>query len=133
MALFYYWLVSCFGLHGPLRQYFSYIGPSPREREKEMRGKMSTQPPPAPTAGAIGPCPIVIQISRTPRHWKFTQHLALPDYPLFYHYFLRWRISISLDCCRIIPLKKKKKKQELFSLRFSCFIYLFIYSFALRC
>ena len=31
---------------------------------------MSKQPPPAPTASAI------IQTSRTPRHWKFTQHLC---------------------------------------------------------
>ena len=30
-------LVGCFGLNGPLRQYFSNIGPSPREREKEKR------------------------------------------------------------------------------------------------
>ena len=29
--------------------------------------------PPAPTASATGPCPTIIQISRTPRHWKFTQ------------------------------------------------------------
>ena len=36
---------------------------------------MSKQPPPAPSASAIGPCPTIIQISRTPRHWKFTQHL----------------------------------------------------------
>ena len=35
---------------------------------------MSKQPPPAPTASAVGPCPTLIQISRTPRHWKFTQH-----------------------------------------------------------
>ena len=30
---------------------------------------MSKQPPPAPTASTIGPCPTIIQISRTPRHW----------------------------------------------------------------
>ena len=36
---------------------------------------MSKQPPLAPTASTIGPCPTVIQVSRTPRHWKFTQHL----------------------------------------------------------
>ena len=36
--------------------------------------KMSKQPPSAPTASAVGPCPTDIQISRTPRHWKFTQH-----------------------------------------------------------
>ena len=35
---------------------------------------MSKQPPPAPTASAVGPCPTIIQISRTPWHWKFTQH-----------------------------------------------------------
>ena len=35
---------------------------------------MSKQPPPAPTVSAVGPCPTVIQTSRTPRHWKFTQH-----------------------------------------------------------
>ena len=36
---------------------------------------MSKQPPPAPIASTIGPCPTIIQISRTPWHWKFTQHL----------------------------------------------------------
>ena len=35
---------------------------------------MSKQPPPAPTASAVSPCPTMIQISWTPRHWKFTQH-----------------------------------------------------------
>ena len=34
---------------------------------------MSKQPPPAPTARAVGPCPTLIQTSRTPRHWKLTQ------------------------------------------------------------
>ena len=36
---------------------------------------MSKQPPPAPTESTIGPCPTVSQVSRTPWHWKFTQHL----------------------------------------------------------
>ena len=36
---------------------------------------MSEEPPPAPTASTVGPCPTITQISRTPRHWKFTQHL----------------------------------------------------------
>ena len=32
------WLVGCFRFKGPLRQYFClYIGPSPKEREKEKR------------------------------------------------------------------------------------------------
>ena len=35
---------------------------------------MSKQPPPAPTASTVGPCPTLLQISRTPWHWKLTQH-----------------------------------------------------------
>ena len=35
---------------------------------------MSKQAPPAPTASAVDLCPTLIQIGRTPRHWKFTQH-----------------------------------------------------------
>ena len=34
-----------------------------KRREKEqMRVKMSKQPPPAPTASAVGPCPTVIKL-----------------------------------------------------------------------
>ena len=44
---------------------------------------MSKQPPPAPTASTIGPCPTVFQVSRTPRHWKFTQHLRTTRPPLY--------------------------------------------------
>ena len=67
------WLVGCFGFNGPLRQYFSlYRAVSQREGERgekgQMREKMSKQPPPAPIASATGPCPTIIQISRTPRH-----------------------------------------------------------------
>ena len=71
------WLVV-FGLNDPLRQYFSpHRAVSKREGEREEKGqtrvKTPKQPPPAPTARAVGPCPTLIQISRTPRHWKFTQ------------------------------------------------------------
>ena len=81
------WLVGCFGFNGPLRQYFSlYRAVSQREGERgekgQMREKMSKQPPPAPTASATGPCPTIIQISRTPQHWKFTQHLRTTRPPL---------------------------------------------------
>ena len=38
------------------------------------REKISKQPSPAPTESAEGPCPTLIQISRTHRLWKFTQH-----------------------------------------------------------
>ena len=33
-------------------------------------------PPSTPTASAVDPCPTIIQISRTPQRWKFTQHLC---------------------------------------------------------
>ena len=39
-----------------------------------MRVKMSKQPPPAPTARAVGPCPTVIQIVGRPGTESFTQH-----------------------------------------------------------
>ena len=42
---------------------------------------MSKQPPPAPTVNAVGPCPTIIQISRTPQHWKFTQHHHTTRHP----------------------------------------------------
>ena len=64
-----------------------YIGPSPREREKKREmtdeSKNVQTTPPAPTA--VGPCPTLIQHSRTPWHWKFTQpHCATrqPQYAL---------------------------------------------------
>ena len=43
---------------------------------------MSKQSPSAPTASAVGPCPTIIQISRKPRHWRFTQHHCTTRPPL---------------------------------------------------
>ena len=65
-------LVGCLGFNDPLRQYFSlYRAVSQRGRKKrqkiDKRKNVQTSPP-APTASAIGPCPTIIQISRTPRH-----------------------------------------------------------------
>ena len=76
------WLVGCFWLNGPLRQYFSlYRAVSQRER------KMSKQPP-APTASAVGPCPNLIQIVGRPStgntkiydklEWLSTDNLSSP-------------------------------------------------------
>ena len=56
-------LVGCFGCSGPLRQYCSL---QEGETEKIEDSKMSKQPPPAPTANAIGPCPTIIQIVGRP-------------------------------------------------------------------
>ena len=57
-----------------------YIRPSLRERKKEEKKdrwekKKSKQPPPASTANAVGPCPTIVQISRTTRPWRFSHHL----------------------------------------------------------
>ena len=56
---------------------FQYISGRHPEREK----KMSKQPPPAPTESTVGPCPTIIQISRTPRHWESTQHHRTTQLP----------------------------------------------------
>ena len=55
-----------------------------------MRVKMSKQPPPAPTASAVGPCPTVIQTVRRPGTGSLPSTIALPDHPsslVFYSLF----------------------------------------------
>ena len=46
-----------------------------------MRVKMSKQPPPAPTASAIGPCPTIIQIVGRPGTGSLPRTIAPPDNP----------------------------------------------------
>ena len=45
-----------------------------------MRVKMSKQPPPAPTASAVGPCPTVIQIVGRPGTGSLPSTIAPPDH-----------------------------------------------------
>ena len=47
-----------------------------------MRVKMSKQPPPAPTASAVSPCPTVIQIVGRPGTGSLPSTIAPPDHPL---------------------------------------------------
>ena len=47
-----------------------------------MRVKMSKQPPPAPTASAVGPCPTVIQSVGRPGTGSIPSTIAPPDLPL---------------------------------------------------
>ena len=80
------WLVGCFGFNGPSRQYFSlYRAVSQREGERgekgQMRVKMSKQPPPVPTASAVGSCPTVIQIVGRPGTGRLPSTIAPPDHP----------------------------------------------------
>ena len=42
---------------------------------------MSKQPPPAPTASAVGPCPTVIQIVGRPGTGSLPSTIAPPDHP----------------------------------------------------
>ena len=42
---------------------------------------MSKQPPPAPTASAVGPCPTIIQIVGRPGTGSFPSTIAPPDHP----------------------------------------------------
>ena len=42
---------------------------------------MSKQPPPAPTASAVGPCPTVIQIVGRPGTGSLPRAIAPPDHP----------------------------------------------------
>ena len=46
-----------------------------------MRVKMSKQPPPAPTASAVSPCPTVNQIVGRPRTGSLPSTIAPPDHP----------------------------------------------------
>ena len=79
-------------LNDPLRQSFSlYRAVSQRERQKREvtdERKMSKQPPPAPTVSAVGRCPTIIQISRTPRNCKLPSTIAPPDHPRFLHAYV---------------------------------------------
>ena len=47
-----------------------------------MRVKMSKQPPSAPTASAVGPCPTEIQIVGRPGTGSLPSTIAPPDHPL---------------------------------------------------
>ena len=47
-----------------------------------MRVKMPKQPPPAPTASAVGPCPTVIQIVGRPGTGSLSRTIAPPSQPL---------------------------------------------------
>ena len=80
------WLVGCFGFNGPLRQYFSlYMAVSQKRgrkrKERIDESKMSKQPPPAPTASVVVPCPIVIKIVGRPGTESLPSTIAPPYHP----------------------------------------------------
>ena len=63
-----------------------------------MRVKMSKQPPPAPTASAIGPCPTVIEIVGRPGTGSLPRTIAPPDHPLVR------RCWINFLCRGVLPV-----------------------------
>ena len=70
------WLVGCFGFNSYLRQYFILhlaVSLSGREKREMIEESKNVQTTPTRTS-AVGPWPIIFQISKMPRHWMFTQH-----------------------------------------------------------
>ena len=64
--------------------------------------------PTAHTASAVGPCPTLIQISRAPRHWMFTQQQrttrpppVLEDHPNLGKVYERRTLSSPFVVCNI--------------------------------
>ena len=60
-----------------------------------MRIKMFKQPPPAPTASAVGPSPTVIQIVGRPGTGSLPSTIAPPDHPLVYGNYLQFHCLTS--------------------------------------
>ena len=71
-----------------------------------MRVKMSKQPPPAPTASAVGPCPTIIQIVGRPGTGCLPSTIAPPDQP---------RVLTKKMNTHNLNLTKKTKNNNFFS------------------
>ena len=81
--------------------------------------KMSKQPPPAPTASAVGPCPTIIQTSRTPGTGSLPRTIAkladlfIPDKYASGIMLFQERILLSLLSCPFVDkLYFRSKKNE---------------------
>ena len=57
---------------------------------------MSKQPPPAPTASAVGPCPTVIQTVGRPGTGSLPSTIAPPDHPYSARskYFIKFSLMV---------------------------------------
>ena len=78
---------------------------------------MSKQPPPAPTASAVGPCPTLIQIVGRPGTGSLPSTIAPPDHPLFhldanFTYIQVTGKNNCFACLRMLVFDKKKKKTQ---------------------
>ena len=70
---------------------------------------MSKQPPPAPTASAIGPCPTIIQIVGRPGTGSLPMTIAPPDHPPSLWETARYRLKYCLKG----PLNPKQPTNHL--------------------
>ena len=73
-----------------------------------MRVKMYKQPPPAPIASAVSPCPTVIQIVGRPGTGSLPRTIAPPDHPLL-NQKMDFEIIIQ-ECFLVDPLPKLLKR-----------------------
>ena len=116
------WLVVCLGLT-TVGLFQSISGRLPERRRKKrglIREKKNVQTtPPVPTASAVGRCPTIIQISRIPRLWKFTQHHFTTDHSHSLKkndrgsdYFMQATLLSYTSFLYKMPKKKKKKKKK---------------------
>ena len=74
-----------FWFNGPSREYLCRTVSQKKGRKRRERtdeSKMSKQPPPAPTANAVGPCPTVSQMLGCPGTESLPCTIAPPDHPL---------------------------------------------------
>ena len=58
--------------------------PSEKEERRQRRVKMSKQPPPAPTASEVGPCPTIIEIVGRPGTGSLVRNLRTTRPPPFW-------------------------------------------------
>ena len=75
---------------------------------------MSKPPPPAPTASAIGPCPIIIQIVGRPGTGILPSTIAPPDLP--HHPMVGWLVVLGLkalwDSISVYIGSSRKEREE---------------------
>ena len=69
---------------------------------------MSKQPPPAPTASAIGPCPTIIKIVGRPGTGSLPRTIASPDHPLGLNDPLRQYFSLY----RVVSQREGEREEK---------------------
>ena len=101
-------LVGWFGFCRPFRWYFSLYQVSPREREKEKleligEKKMSTQPPPAPTASTVSPRALLL--SKLPYFFGYKTEIFFSSKTIPKNLDLSYKTDLDLlDCLGRVKL-----------------------------